>query len=55
MSSLEAFRVSDSADDLRVAIESALGEGDLRFDESGPGSPRIRAHDRGREVLVDVA
>ena len=55
MSSLEAFRVSDSADDLRLAIESALGEGDLRFDESGPGSPRIRAHDRGREVLVDVA
>jgi len=52
---IDSFAPASLADDLRLAIESALGEGDLRFDESGPGSPRIRAHDRGREVLVDVA
>ena len=52
---IDSFTPASLADDLRLAIESALGEGDLRFDESGPGSPRIRTHDRGREVLVDVA
>lgn len=52
---IDSFAPASLADDLRVAIESALGEGDLRFDENGPGSPRIRTHERGREVLADVA
>jgi|GEM_PF-1018666 len=52
---IDSFAPASLADDLRAAIESVLGGDDLQFDTTGPGAARVQAHERGREVLVDVA